>query len=329
MKGRDHHAALKTEVVASASGPLIQAKVARLFWGKNDFALSLHVRPGSYTTSGLQTTDLLGYLGFERKPCAFVDKRECYCCWVGHDFPLEKFVAAFAESYNALCQADRHFEACGFFVGQPEGWSYFQGGRLRGEPARFGSQTTGDGHTSPVTELMKTAEDENFRFAFSWLEGGGDKGWTTHYRPKHLPLSPEIAGAFDFLELKGFNDCTVFDFEPCRWRFTARESRGSSPFDNNAEVAHGWFNAHATHFSEGIRQLLAAQKAVQPFGMYFLPLRGTHEERIKAELDRRVLWSVNRGSAPKRPYRYDVAISFAGTERTYAEALSKAIQDAG
>jgi hypothetical protein len=42
----------------------------------------LHHKPTSFSTSGTQTTDFLAYLGFERKQCAFVARRECYAKWV-------------------------------------------------------------------------------------------------------------------------------------------------------------------------------------------------------------------------------------------------------
>ena len=108
---------------------------------------------------------------------------------------------------------------------------------------------------------MKSAEDEAFKFVFTWIEtNDGEKGWTTHYRPKNPPLSTELLGVFEFLGVQQFNDCPEFDFESCHWRFTTYESRDDSVFDSNAQYAHGMFDAHASNFSPGLKNLLEAHR---------------------------------------------------------------------
>jgi hypothetical protein len=39
------------------------------------------------------------------------------------------------------------------------------------------------------TERMKQSEDETFKYHFTWIETASEKGWVTHYQPKHPPLS--------------------------------------------------------------------------------------------------------------------------------------------
>lgn len=63
MAARDHHTALKSETVSKINAGYIEIALAKLQWGKDDIAYTLHVNPSSYTTAGLQTTDWLAYLG--------------------------------------------------------------------------------------------------------------------------------------------------------------------------------------------------------------------------------------------------------------------------
>jgi len=43
---------------------------------EDEIAFSLHVSPNAFTTSGLQLTDALSYLGFQRHHCPFQVARE-------------------------------------------------------------------------------------------------------------------------------------------------------------------------------------------------------------------------------------------------------------
>ncbi len=273
MRRRDKHSALKTEVIGSASGRSVQFTLVKQMWGKNDIAYSLHAAPHSYSTAGLQTTDFLSYLGFERNRCAFVTTKECYSHWVEHNFNLKEFGEAFAEAFNKIEKAERHLNACGFLLAQPEGWGYFFGKPAENKKRRPFSSSYGDGHIAPKSELMKEIEGETFQFVLSWITGDRDKGWTFHYRPKHLPLLDEFQVLFGFLELKTYEECPYFKFEKCYWRFIPHESRGDSFFESNAGSVHGWFDAHSNRFEVGLKELLAAQTVVQPFNMFFLPLK--------------------------------------------------------
>jgi hypothetical protein len=67
--------------------------------GKNGF--SLHAMPCAYTTSGQQTTDFLGDLGFRRGRCVF-DGYECYANSVGNAFALPAFLEAFEKAYGGV-----------------------------------------------------------------------------------------------------------------------------------------------------------------------------------------------------------------------------------
>src|SRR6266566_1108055 len=72
MNGRDPHSALKSEIVKKINAGHLEVVLARLQWGKDDTGYSLHVNPTSFSTAGLQTTDFLAYLGFQRSDrCSF------------------------------------------------------------------------------------------------------------------------------------------------------------------------------------------------------------------------------------------------------------------
>lgn len=325
MTRRDFHAALKTEVVGVHDLPGLKLLLAKLAWGKEETAFSLHIAPTSYTLSGFQMTDLLSFLGFTRGACSFIGS-ECYAMWFDPRLNVAALGEALVSGHGALTQAQNHLEACGFLLPQPEGWGFFYGREARGARSNPLSECSGDGHTSPHTEVMKRVEDDNFVFVFSWIKGGTDKGWTTHYKPKVEPMSPEVEGVMRFIELRRFGQCPMFDFEPCWWRFTAFSLTGF--MDSNADRAHGWFEANQQHFSSGIERLLETQRLVEPFGVRFLPY-GEAVQRREVELARRVVRTTEAGAALAIPERFDVAVSFAGTERDLAERLAIAAREAG
>ena len=74
MSDRDHHRALKTEVVGRLNAGRAQMVLAALQAGKSDKWFTLHVNPTSFSTAGLQPTDWLAYLGFRRNDqCNFTE----------------------------------------------------------------------------------------------------------------------------------------------------------------------------------------------------------------------------------------------------------------
>jgi hypothetical protein len=170
---------------------------------------------------------------------------------------------------------------------------------------------------------MKNSEDDVFRYVFTWIEDGKDKGWTIHYRPQHPPLSVELEVALEFLEeFKIFSQCPEFDFEQCYWRFIAFEERPETFERSNADFAHKSFDAHGAHFAPGLERLLAAHAEVVPYGMNVLP--------STQKLDQRhILETPPKQKSKDATYKYDVALSFAGTERILAERLATILKTQG
>lgn len=328
----DLHSALKTSVVGDHTDGGIQYLQVRLQYGKDSFRDTLHAKPSQFSTSGFQATDMLSLIGFSRSACAF-HRAECYCREVRPDINLPALAQAVSKSLALIQTADDQLSRCGLYLDQPEGWGYFYGKPAKGRHIRPHC-SHGNGHVAPKVEQMKQAEDEFFRFALTWIDGASDKGWTTHYRAKHMPLADEFQAALDFLGgFQWFADCPEYDFEGCWWRFTQFENRGDGPFGSNAEAAHREFDAHAGSFSPGVRSLLDAHAVLKPFGLSFLPQRPAVVQRaIAARPSPRP--AVSAPVAPAtggaaHGHIYDVAFSFAGTERALAEEIATLVRDAG
>jgi hypothetical protein len=314
---KDLHSALKHHEVGEFTASGISFKHVRLQQGKTSFTESLHASPTGWTTYGVQATDYLRFLGFHRSACPFY-QGECYSREISPAVDPHELTAGIGMSLEEFKKGARSLEACGIFMPQPEGWGFFFGKASESLPRpRLASV---DGHTCRVTKQLKEARDDFFRFVFSWLETAQIKGWITHIRANHMPLSGEFAAALAFIGgFSEFEACPEFNFESCWWRGTAYLGREHDPLHNNAENAHRHFDALRTHFSPGIRSLLAANALVEPFGVTILAT-GT----------------APSGSGARTPhhrrvggYIYDVALTFAGTERDSAESLADNLRSAG
>lgn len=325
MNGRDPHQSLKSEILAQTQSKSVRLLLAKLQWSKSDIGFSLHTNPYTYSTHGFQANDFLKLLGFERSRCSFLSGNECYVKWVDKGFDVTHFARLFDQSFANLLAAQRDLEQCGFFFEQPEGWGYFFGKRSGGSRREWGMR--GDGHTAMAVKSMKESEDTTFLYKFSWLESAHEKGWVIHYRPKHPPLSSELQSVFRFLGLQEFKQCPEYDFETCYWNSVVFVKRGDRHFDSNAGAAHGWFDAHAAHFSPGVEKLLRANAEIEEAGFNFLPFAKA-TARLNEDIERRTVRPTHT-LASRDLSTFDVAISFAGTERECAEQLATMLKDAG
>src|SRR6266852_9860261 len=102
MTGRDPHQALKTEVIAQARSTHVELRLAKLQWGKADIGFSLHAITHTFSTAGVQATDFLSMLGFERGACAFFEGRECYARWTSETFDAAQFAQLFDKAFSQL-----------------------------------------------------------------------------------------------------------------------------------------------------------------------------------------------------------------------------------
>ena len=164
----------------------------------------------------------------------------------------------------------------------------------------------------------------------------------THYRPKHYPLSSELTSVFKYLGLHEFSKCPEFDFDHCFYRTLQFIPRGENIWGGNVDVAHQAFDAHATQFSPAIESLLAANAAIEAVGMTFLPF-AKPANRMRADIETKVARRAKSADVAVKvvgvstgsplvfaiPDSFDVAISFAGTEREYALKLAEMVRSAG
>jgi len=316
--------------VLDVNAPGLNFKHVRLQTGKDTFVDSLHVCPNSWTTSGFQSTDLLSLAGFKRGNCAFFQS-ECFVKEIPESFDVPGFAQASVSALDHLQQGETHLKNCGLSVPQPEGWGFYRG-ESGIDRRTLRASIPGNGHVAPKVNRLKETEDEYFQFVLTWMDGDSTKGWTTHYRAKHMPLSPEFAAALEFLGgFSTYNECPEFDFEICLWRFAVFQEDRSDLFGRHTENVHRCFDAHTSHFSSGLKSLLAAHVELQKYGFSFLKLDALSPaltSRSTPAIQSGVMVSTRKGEPPDLS-EFDVAISFAGTEREYAKQLAEAIQSAG
>ena len=325
------HSALKINIIRDFTEGGIHYKQVALQHSKDTVVETLHACPRTYTTSGIQLTDFLAYLGFSRSDCSF-HQGECYCREIPPSSDTVGLGKAIAAAFGMFSDAADALQACGLMIRQPEGWGFFFG--KSGEQRRNG-YPSGDGHTASKIERMKESQDEFFRYVFTWIDAGGRKGWTTHYRAIHMPLSSEFQAALDFLGgFSWFRECPEFDFEGCWWRFIPYETGGDDWVRNErlVEAAYRYFDAHAMHFSKGIKLFLSAHAMLGPFEVSFLSIPSP--TLVSAPSPRQAPrpgahTGPTRASQQAMPQRFDVALSFAGTERRFAEELAKRVREAG
>jgi hypothetical protein len=108
------------------------------------------------------------------------------------------------------------------------------------------------------------------------------------------------------------------------------QERGEGVFDNNTDAAHQYFDAHAQQFSPGIHNLLTAHSQMERFGMKILPLEDAARRR-EEDISQHVVGLETATKRPSpRPFAeaFEVALSFAGTERAYARELATALRAA-
>jgi len=325
------HSALKTTIVRDFTEGGIHYKQVTLQHSKDRVIETLHACPRAFTTSGIQLTDFLAFLGFSRSGCPF-HQGECYCRELTSSTDSVGMGKAITAAFNLFSDAAQVLQACGLMVRQPEGWGFFFGKQREERRDRY---VSGDGHTAAKIERMKESQDEFFRYVFTWIDAGGRKGWTTHYRANHMPLSAEFRAALDFLGgFSWFRECPEYEFEGCWWRFMLYEAPGDDWVRNErlVEAAHRRFDAHATNFSQGLKLLLSAHAALESFGISFLSIPSSVPVSAPSSPQVPRLGAYTgptQMSQPAMPKRFDVALSFAGTERRLAEDLAKRVREVG
>lgn len=172
----DFHIGLRTNVLGSEKREWGELALVEVVLGKNQSVYSVHVRPSSYTTHGVQRPHLLTALGFRpTNGCKFMPG-SAFCRPVAQDFGLVAFADAMESGYGLLLHAGGALEACGYEV---DG-----GGGARFMFARPVAPFGGDGHMGAQERPLKVSEDGAFKYVLTWIENPEERGWVTHYAPK-------------------------------------------------------------------------------------------------------------------------------------------------
>jgi hypothetical protein len=325
------HQGLATEVIDKYGVGGVNYTHVRLQRSKSDITHSLHAEQTTFNLSGhITEAHILQRLGFSHGSCAFVPGGQCLAMEIPESFDMRKFTGDISITLGILREALDALQACGFYVER----DLFGAGGIGPLPQEMLRGISGDGHNASKKQRMKDSEDESFKFVFAFIEAEKEKGWTTHYIPKHEPVSQEVSSMLDFLGLQRFDDCPEADFNPCRWRFL-RYIPTDEMFNGPAEIAHKWFDAHSSHFSIGISKLLSAEEIVSKHGLHLLPNVKTnvpvevsqppHRKRLDSSSVRHTTITTPTPSTPL----YDLAISFAGAQRDLAEMVATRVRDAG
>ena len=310
---KDLHIALKSEVVEKSHASGVDYVLARLQHGKTDVSYSLHAYPMSYTSSELNPIRLLQHLGFQESKCPFFSSGRCLGYEVQEGFDAKEFGDAFGRSLAALSDANGHFKECGLYIVNDAG-------------PDFATKTISwDGHNCPTKRHIKSLDDDVFHYVLTWVEGR-DKGWVIHYRPQHPPLTDDMEAGVKFPGvLQQFSECPEYNFEECYWRFMKFEA-GSGGFGrNNADLMNKCYEAHTRNFPLGLQKLLVAQAELSAYGMHIFPPSPKRVEQDYSEPPQ----ASHQRNRKLIKYKYDVALSFAGSERALAEQLAKMLKDRG
>ena len=314
MAARDHHAALRSEVVTQVKAGYVEAVLAKLHWGKEDATFTLHVNPTGSTSGKLQLSDWLDYLGFQpNKNCHFSDRQQCWSKEVAEGYSVPDFATAFNDGFGRLQKADEDLRACGFLLPRNQNTRYKRAG------------LDGDGHAVISVEPKNKSEDGKFLYCLTFIKTRHESGYVAHYSPRHPPLSSEVESVFKYLGLQRFDQCPEFEFEACYYR-TLRL------FPLEAEKL---LEVQATRFAPAVEALLAANAAAERAGLTFLPIANP-KERLREDITRRIGFSTRPAPASTvvktrdaaLPSNFDVAISFAGSERELAEKLAEKLRAA-
>jgi len=303
------HSALRTEVVGRENVENVNFVLVRLQSGKTETRLSVHAEPTGYLNSAIEMAALLNHLDFKENACSFVAGKKCLARELTSGIDFKDFVEGIGRCFREISAANSDLSKCGLYI--------FDGD----EPDFLSQQPYGDGHNSPQRTHMRISEDEIFKYALTFITGGADKGWTIHYRPQHSPLSDLTEASFQFLKVfRSFVECPEFEFDDCHWRFITFQEGGGRYGRSNADFIQRIFDFHKEYFAPGVEKLIKAHSEVSPYGIPVLPVRSlTPSQRL----------AQSQPVSPKRKInglKYDVALSFAGSDREIAEALANGLR---
>jgi hypothetical protein len=322
----DLHMGLRTNTLRKEQRAGVDLVLGQVVDGKDRAVYAVHARPPIVINPGVQVPHLLGALGFQwTNTCKFTVGGAA-CHRVAEEFDLGAFADALEKGYALLKQAGSHLKACGYDAVE------FDDPGAKFIFARPLERLGRDGHIGAQDRPLKNAEDQAFRYVLTWIDGPGGRGWVTHCAAKQPPLSADIERVFAALDLHPMAECPEFNFDPCHWSLYPKQlgSRRGDPTDwAHTDRAHKHFEAHASHYSDGIAKLLEANGLFVPLGMELLPPPPSSPAPRPVTSPRAPQRSSRRGASPPPVPHYHVAFSFAGTEREIVKRIVAVVEAAG
>lgn len=300
MRGDPHHA-LKLEELGRRQISGAEFTHVRRQESKQDLTFDLHARVLDGTVGFL-----LHRLGFQKQSCQFTLDEQCFTHELSPDVSLDAFAQAFTSAVTSFRDASQKL-----------------GGLL--DPSSHRRVAGFDGHRGTISKFLKGTDDPPLRFALTWIESPEAVGWV-----RHVHIAPNVRYDMahlmaDVLELEFFEECPHFDFEPCFWLLTPR-GRGFDPVA--ASMIHEGFDRLPRIVAEGLAALADTEVALHSVKLGF-----PHSpRRVLRKLVKTAEALASTGTPPQSQpgngFEFDVALSFAGSERHLAEELARLLKQA-
>ena len=335
---RDLHLAPRETPVGVASSDGIAITLVRTQWSKERSALVLHANPSSWSTAGFQRTDFLKCLGFSRyDDCSIYGK--CYARIVSEKFSLQEFGSELKDVYERMFSADSILNKCGISLPQKEGFGYFFNRPSVAIEGRNG--LSGNGHNVINATTMNRSDDHAFEYRLTFVKDRNERGFVTHYKTKLGNHQREYSSVLRFLGFDKRKECPEFEFEPCYYitlKTGAGEDYGADVNTINIyHLAHSAFNAHKDHFLSGVDLIISANRSLHAFGLSLWSDESISDEqdspsgisRVDHQRDDTASIKKQSVTTGTQEFEYDVALSFAGSDRKSAQDLNDALSGRG
>ena len=332
---RDLHLAPRETPVGIATSDGIAITLVRTQWSKDRSEFVLHANPSSWSTAGFQWTDFLKCLGFSRYDhCSFYGK--CYVRTVSETFSLDGLSSELRAAYEQMVRAESILNRCGVSLPQEEGIGYFYGQPSVATERQ--NRLSGNGHNVMKRTEIKRSDDHAIEYCLTFVRDRTERGFVTHYRVKPGKRQREYNNVLRFLGFDKREECPEFDFESCCY-ITLKTGTANNYYTIEGDtvhfhqLSHFMFDALKDHFASGVDLVISANRSLHGFGLslwsdgLILDEQDSPSRNSRADHQRGDTASIKRQSVTtgSQQFEYDVALSFAGSDRKYAQDLNNAL----
>ena len=127
----DGHSSLGSHILGKSVGGGIEFVAVERTKGWDQTDIVLHAYPNQWTSSGMQTTDVLLLLGFQRwDNCPYTSGRRCFYKVMPvsrSELDVEQIADLIRLVAVRLKRADHLLEQCGLGLPKRGGWAFFYG----------------------------------------------------------------------------------------------------------------------------------------------------------------------------------------------------------